>query len=146
MPVAAGYHADGVNIGRSTLVVRMSDGHGHSFTVGIARPSVPCDGWPLCTADLSAYGYSGTVPAAVTFESVPARVLAGLKRIRETPRRTDTDFRLSEQKLWTCERKSSSVTYHIEGRHRQTWRPAMTRVALRRARGEVLTAALGAAV
>ncbi|MEV4518374.1 hypothetical protein AB0K00_56630 [Dactylosporangium sp. NPDC049525] len=84
VPVAAGYHADRVNLGRSTLVVRMSDGHGSSFVVSINRATVPCDGKPLCTADVIGYGYTGAVPAGTTLAPVPASVLAGIRRFTET--------------------------------------------------------------
>ena len=84
VPVAAGYHADRVNLGRSTLVVRMSDGHGAWFVVAINRTTGSCDNRSLCTAGLSGYGYGGTVPAGATLEPVSAGALARIRRFTET--------------------------------------------------------------
>ncbi|MET7418668.1 hypothetical protein [Dactylosporangium sp. NPDC005555] len=84
VPVAAGFHADGVNLERFTLVVRMSDGHGTSFVVGVQRTDGPCDAPALCFEHLRGYGYPDEVPAGTTLRPVGAGVLARLDRIAET--------------------------------------------------------------
>jgi hypothetical protein len=84
VPVTAGFHADGVNLGRFTLVVRMSDGHGRSFLVGIHRAGTPCGDQSMCTGDLVAYGFADQIPAGTTLRPVPGSALARLDRIAET--------------------------------------------------------------
>ena len=84
MPVVAGYHADGVNLGRSTLVVRMSDGRGNSFVMALYRAATGCAGRPLCADGMVGHGYTGALPGGMTLQPVPAAALARVRRIAET--------------------------------------------------------------
>ena len=84
VPVVAGYHADGVNLGRSTLVVRMSNGRGNSFVVALYRAATGCGGRPLCADGMVGHGYTGALPGGMTLQPVPAATLARLDRIAET--------------------------------------------------------------